>query len=62
MRTLIDGLKVSSGLFCFLLEFNNKTEHKFMEYHFKKSKLCDLTFDEFQELCYYAIQLYKDGL
>jgi len=57
MTTLADGSKITSSLFSFLLEFNNKTEQKFMKFYFKKHKLSDLTLDEFQELCYYVFQI-----
>lgn len=62
MKTLIDGSKVSSGLYFYLFEFNNKTENKFMEYYFKKSKLSDLTLVEFHGFCYYAAQINSECL
>jgi len=50
MKELIDGTKVSSMTYYFLLDWNDRNDKRFMSENFKKHSLKDLTIDEYMIL------------
>jgi len=54
MKTLIDGVEVSSRSYYYLLDWNDKDDRIFIEFNFNKSTLKDLTISEYLELFEYA--------
>lgn len=56
MERLSDGKEVSSRTYYYLLGWNEENEWEFMMKNFNKSKLSNLTLEEFTELFSYATQ------
>lgn len=54
MKTLFDGVEVSSRSYYYLLDWNDKDDRIFIEFNFNKSTLKDLTISEYLELFEYA--------
>ena len=54
MKTLSDGYEVSDRSYYFLLDWNDENNWKFIGETFYKTKLKDLTIDEYEKLFEYA--------
>jgi len=54
MKTLADGFEVSARSYYYLLDWNEVNEWMYMVHKFKKTRLCDLTKDEYKQLFQYA--------
>jgi hypothetical protein len=57
MKLLLDGNKVSSRSYYYLLDFNDSNNKQYIAEKFNKHRLCDLTLSEFKELFNIAISL-----
>lgn len=54
MKTLIDGYEVSERSYYYLLDWNEVNNWIFIKETFGKTKLKDLTIDEYEKLFEYA--------
>ena len=62
MKTLSDGYDVSSRSYYFLLDWNEVNDWNYITQKFQKSRLCDLTINEYKELWKYATQIEHENL
>lgn len=54
MKTLADGTEVSPRSYYYLLDFNDRNEWQYITSVFNKTKLSDLTTEEYKKLFEYA--------
>jgi len=54
MKTLIDGIEVSSRSYYYLLDFNESNDWEFIRKEFNKHKLYQLTIQEYKKLFEHA--------
>jgi len=62
MKTLKDGKQVSSRIYYYLLDFNERHNWEFMFNSFAKRRLCDLNLEEFKSLFAHAVEKDKEYL
>lgn len=57
MKTLADGVEVSSRTWYYLLDFNDRTGWEFMMKEFHKMRIMDLTIEEYIKLWVHATSI-----
>ena len=62
MKTLADNTTVSSRTYYYLLDFNDNDNWTYMQKHFNKTKLKDLTVKEYIQLFEHATTADKRSL
>ena len=54
MKELQDGIQVPSGIYYYLLDWNEKNRWDYMQRNFEKMRLCDLNLREFKQIFLFA--------
>lgn len=54
MKELQDNTQVPSGIYYYLLDWNEKNRWDYMQRNFEKMRLCDLNLREFKQLFLFA--------
>jgi len=56
MKTITNGIEVSSRSYYYLLDWSEMNEHEFMYHTFKKIRLSDLTLEEYKAFFKHATE------